>query len=131
MGPVKHLRDEEAGWAFGTVLRGAIAGLLVTLFLLCLLAIAMLWLDLDDRPTRMIMDVLGGAGALVAGFAAGREARVGGLVHGGVTGFIFTLMLLVIGVLFFGAAFALWPWLLRLAAGTALGALGGVAGINF
>ena len=131
MGPVKHLRDEEAGWAFGAVLRGAIAGLLVTLLLLCLLAIVMLWVDLDDGPTRMIMDVLGGIGALVAGFVAGRGARARGLVHGGMTGLIFTVLVLVIGVLFFGATFTFWPWLLRLAAGTVLGALGGIAGINF
>lgn len=112
-------------------MRGAISGLLVTLLLLCLLAVTMLWVDIDDRPARMIMDVMGGIGALVAGFVAGRRAEVRGLLHGGLAGLLFTLIVLLIGLAFFGAAFSLWAWLLRLIAGVVLGALGGVVGVNF
>jgi len=128
---MRPLRQEEAGWAVGGVIRGAISGLLVTLLLLCLLAVVLLWVDLGDRATRIIMDVMGGIGALVAGFVAGQRARARGLAHGAVTGLLFTLIVLIIGLLFFGATFSLWPWLLRLAAGMILGALGGIVGVNF
>ncbi|MDI6893307.1 MAG: TIGR04086 family membrane protein [Bacillota bacterium] len=131
MRPVRSLREEETGWALGGVVRGAVVGLLVTVLLLCLLAIVMLWVDIDDRPARVIMDVLGGVGALVAGFVAGQRARARGLVHGAIAGLLFTLVALIIGVLFFGATFALWPWLIRLAVGVVLGALGGIVGVNF
>ncbi|MBC7340191.1 MAG: TIGR04086 family membrane protein [Firmicutes bacterium] len=128
---MRPVRQEVGGWSLGGLVRGAISGLLVTLLLLCLLAVTMLWVDIDDRPARMIMDVMGGIGALVAGFVAGRRAEVRGLLHGGLAGLLFTLIVLFIGLAFFGAAFSLWAWLLRLIAGVVLGALGGVVGVNF
>lgn len=131
MRPAKPVRQEEAAWAPGGLVRGAVAGLVVTLVLLCLLAVALLWVDLDERPTRIIMDVMGGIGALVAGFVAGRQARVRGLAHGILAGLLFSLLVLLVGLLFFGARFSLGMWGLRLLVGLILGGLGGVLGVNF
>ncbi|MDI7250019.1 MAG: TIGR04086 family membrane protein [Bacillota bacterium] len=128
---MRPVRQEVGGWSPGSLVRGAISGLLITLLLLCVLAVTMLWVDIDDRPARMIMDTIGGIGALVAGFVAGRRAEVRGMLHGGAAGLLFTLIVLLIGLLFFGAAFSLSAWVLRLIVGMILGALGGVVGINF
>lgn len=128
---MRPVKADEAGWSPAGVLRGTLSGLLVTLVLLCLLAVAMLWVDLDDRPARILMDAAGAVGALAAGFAAGRRAEVRGLVHGGMAGLLFGLVVLLVGLGFFDVGLAPWAWLVRLAVSTLLGAVGGIVGVNF
>jgi len=123
-------KTEEAAWYVSGVVKGAIGGLIIALLLLCGLALVLLWADMSDSIQRTAMDAIGGIGALAAGFLAGRSAQIKGLVHGGLAGLLFALLVLLVGIVFFGAAFAITGWLLRLIAGAVLGALGGIVGVN-
>lgn len=128
---MRPVRQEEAPIALGVAVRGAALGLLLTLVLLCALALVLLGIDLDDRPLRWILGGIGALGTVAAGFLAGLRGETHGFAHGALAGFLFVLLVLLLGWLFFGAGFSLLSWSGRLLAGIVLGAVGGVIGVNF
>jgi len=85
---------------------------------------------LSDIHSPITMTVVSFVCLFAGGVYAGRRAGRAGWVHGALTGFLYLVLVSIIGLLVFDQLASVVVLLQRLAVGVALGAVGGTVGIN-
>ena len=105
-------------WAFGMMAVGA-------LFVSLMLALT----DQKESSLPTATLVIHGLSAVIGGLVAGKKSGARGWYAGGATGILYAVMLFLIGFLGFDREFQLQS-LLFVAAAFAVGAFGGILGVN-
>jgi len=82
----------------------------------------------EDNPVRYTY-VVHGIALFIGGIIAGRRSGHKGWYHGGITGFIYMLLVLLIAFLAVDAKLSFDKWMLVIVA-FAVGAIGGMIGVN-
>lgn len=89
-----------------------------------------LWMsNMREQELSLYTYVVHGLSLLVGGFVAGKRSGEKGWYHGGLTGIIYGLIVLLIGFLALDASFN-WKDSLQLASAFLISALGGIFGVN-
>ncbi|MGC5774301.1 TIGR04086 family membrane protein [Paenibacillus pabuli] len=89
-----------------------------------------LWMTgMREQDLSLYTYVVHGLSLLVGGFISGKRSGEKGWYHGGITGVIYGLIVLLIGFLALDASFN-WKDSLQLASAFLISALGGIFGVN-
>ena len=118
--------------AFGlkTVLKGVLAGLIVTALLLLLFAGVMLWFSLPLAWESVLTYAATAAGAFAGGFVSGVLARENGLEFGAVTGALIFAVAFLTGLIAGRSVPAVGAMAISAGISVGFAALGGAVGVN-
>lgn len=115
-------------------LRAIAAGVLTTFLLTVLasaiMAVAIYWSDLTEAHVSGALFYVGLLAVAIGGAVASRRAGSFGWLHGGLAGFLYVFLSIVLGAVLFPGSQVLPAAAGKLALGALSGVVGGVAGIN-
>ncbi|MEN1987874.1 TIGR04086 family membrane protein [Paenibacillus hubeiensis] len=102
----------------------------VWMFLGALILSCFLWMtDMQEQDLSRYTYIVHAVSLLIGGFLAGKRSGEKGWYHGGITGIIYGVIVLLIGFLALDAVIN-WKDGLQLASAFVISALGGIFGVN-
>lgn len=112
------------------ILSGLVLMLAIVVIGSLVVALLLQFTGLSERNMPVITYAVNALSLVVGGFVAGRKARERGWLYGGVTGVLYTLVLLLISFLAFDAAVTSKTFVSMISS-FAIAAIGGMLGVNF
>lgn len=112
------------------IITGAFLALLISLVLVCILAIAVYFSNISDRTVSGVIFAISCVSVLLGAFILARNIASRGLLNGVVLAGVYFAVLLIISLMVNGRVEPTSGNFLRLLATLASGGLGGVLGIN-
>lgn len=112
------------------ILSGLVLMLAIVVIGSLVVALLLQFTGLSERSMPVITYAVNALSLVVGGFVAGRKARERGWLYGGVTGVLYTLVLLLISFLAFDAAVTSKTFVSMISS-FAIAAIGGMLGVNF
>lgn len=124
-------REAAVGWyrVVRAVVIGTIAGTLVCLLLLVIMAAIIAARDIPAVAVAPMAVIAAATGALVGGFLCARIAGEKGLLLGALCGVLLHILILLAGTIWFRDSQSFY-WLIKLAVLVGCGGVGGVLGVN-
>jgi putative membrane protein (TIGR04086 family) len=111
------------------MLSGMVYAMIAMVCLTVLLSLLLLMTDLKESAMSIYVYSIHGVSLLIGGFVAGKRAYTKGWFNGGMIGFIYSLIILLVGYLGFDASFSL-ETLGTIGGSFLVGAFGGIMGVN-
>ena len=118
------------GGTISAVLNGLIFGLVGAVGALLLISIAAVFYDIPEQVMNVLIIIISVVTLFLAGFIAAGKNGKNGLIVGILTGLLYTLIALIVGIIAYRTVSFTPELIADLAIGAAVGGLGGVAGIN-
>ncbi|MCL4426222.1 MAG: TIGR04086 family membrane protein [Firmicutes bacterium] len=128
--PREERRPFLAGLDLTAVAAGVVVSFALTFVASTIMALLLYNMIMSDNRLPLLEDLAGLISVVLGGWYAARRAETSGWLHGGVTGVVYVLIALTLGLALYSVPFILVTSLKRLGAGFLLGALGGVLGVN-
>jgi putative membrane protein (TIGR04086 family) len=124
--PQPYLRGGPAA----ALLKGIILALALSVVLLFIGALVLYFTAVSEKITPYLVFGISLVAIISGSSYAGRKIGSKGWFYGGITGLVFVLFMLVIGLFVLEDASAGWNWLTKLFLGFVFGAAGGMWGVN-
>ncbi|GAX91466.1 TIGR04086 family membrane protein [Effusibacillus lacus] len=125
----KSLSDMAPRLGGTPVLYGLIYAFAVAFSALLLVSIVLTWTSIPETKLPVMTYVINLAAVLTGSFAAARRTGEKGWYYGGLTGLFYSVAITILGLLIVSASFTLHN-LVQITLLSAIGALGGVVGVN-
>ncbi|CAM3509313.1 TIGR04086 family membrane protein [Marinicrinis lubricantis] len=126
MNPISRLgRSSTAGSLTMALVYGFIAMIVLTFLLSIILAVT----DMDESKLNVYTFSIHAASMLIGGFSAGRRVESKGWYYGGISGLLYSLIIVLIAFLAYDAGINSSS-LLLIAITAGMGMLGGMFGVN-
>ena len=116
--------------SFKKITKGVLLAFLLSLILICILAVVVYFSDIQDRTISTLVLVISAVSVAFGAYFLARNISGGGLLNGLVLALIYFAVLLLISLLVSGNVSFSQSNFLRLFSQLIAGALGGVLGIN-
>jgi len=114
----------------GAILAGVLAGFLFAAVATGILAVVYVRTSLPESPLSWMVSSVNLLSVAIAGLVSGRRARTTGWLNGGLAGFCFTFLAILLSYVLFPQAIPILAAAARLGIGLGLGLLGGTVGVN-
>lgn len=128
---VKTVSGGSISSTVSAFLKGVLIATLVTLVIFAIFSLVLSYTPLPESAIPYIVFITQGIGSAIAGFIPAKKAGVKGLITGGLSAFLYMLILWLVSSLlsdgFYVNSHVLTMFLLSLI----FGALGGITGVNF
>lgn len=112
------------------IFTGTFLSLLISLILVCILAVVVYFSNISDRATSGIIFAISCLSVFLGALVLAKNIESRGLLNGLVLGGVYFLILLVVSLLANGTVSLSFSNILRLLSILASGSLGGILGIN-
>ena len=116
--------------SFKKILKGVVLAFLISLILICILAVVVYFSGIQDRTISTLVLVISAVSVALGAYFLARNISSGGLLNGLLLAFVYFAVLLVVSFAVNGGVSFSGSNLLRLFSQGMAGALGGVLGIN-
>ncbi|QTL98356.1 TIGR04086 family membrane protein [Iocasia frigidifontis] len=112
------------------IFKVVLLGIIVLLFLSIIMAIfSRFFFSLQTNTLNTILIITNFLIIILIGFFAARKVENNGWLHGGLSGLIYMLIMILIGII--SIPVSIWHILLLSFIGLLVGSIGGIIGINF
>ncbi len=112
------------------VLKGIILALALSVVLLFVAALLLYFTAVSEKITPYLVFGISLVAIISGSSYSGRKIGIKGWLYGGITGFVFVVLMLVIGLFVLDDVSLAWNWLTKLFLGFIFGAAGGMWGVN-
>jgi putative membrane protein (TIGR04086 family) len=112
------------------VLKGIILALALSVILLFIAALVLYFTAVSEKITPYLVFGISLVAILSGSSYAGKRIGSKGWIYGGITGFVFVALMLLMGLLILDGVSAGWNWMSKLFLGFVFGAAGGMWGVN-
>ncbi|MTI60648.1 MAG: TIGR04086 family membrane protein [Firmicutes bacterium] len=112
------------------IFKVVLLGIIILLFLSIIMAIfSRFFFSLQTNTLNTILIITNFVIIILIGFFAARKVENNGWLHGGLSGLIYMLIMILIGII--SIPVSIWHVLLLSFIGLLVGSIGGIIGINF
>jgi putative membrane protein (TIGR04086 family) len=126
LSPQSFLRGGPAA----VVLKGIVLALALSVLLLFIAALVLYFTAVPEKITPYLVFGISLVAVISGSSYTGRKIGSKGWLYGGITGFVFVMLMLIIGLFVLEDVSAGWNWLSKLFLGFVFGAVGGMWGVN-
>ncbi|HHV19325.1 MAG TPA: TIGR04086 family membrane protein [Thermoanaerobacterales bacterium] len=127
---MKSPSDDKNSIKFGKILKGVLNAYLYTIMLFLILALIMYFTKLSESIIPKVVVVISAVSILLSGVGITKDVKTMGWLHGGLVGFLYMGILVVLSLLIMPSFSFGWNIALDLFLGFIAGVLAGILGVN-
>lgn len=112
------------------IFKGVFLGIIILLFLSIIIAVfSRFFFSLQTNTLNTVLMIVNFVIIILIGFFVARKVENNGWLHGGLSGLIYMLIIILVGTI--SIPISIWHILLLSFIGLIVGSIGGIIGINF
>lgn len=112
------------------IIAGVLVGYIITLGFFIIYALVLTFTPLSELTLPTLTMLVTIVGVVISGALSTRNTKSKGWLNGGLAGILYVTIMLILGIFFIKELGPVSSWTIKYIWGVALGALGGIIGIN-
>lgn len=127
---MKPTLKNPQGVNYKNIVKGVFNAYLVTLFLFLILGAVLYFTKLSENVIPSAVIVVSSISILTGAMKATKDLESLGWFHGGIIGFLYMGLLIILSILFMPSTYLQWNTIIDLGLGFIIGAIAGMLGMN-